>query len=153
MARKATISSLNMMQLFERIIDLTAGKELQAASIAQARPCLKIIGERLSLSETEVLMLSACVNLCCNGSTDVSDIAKHFGCKNIRIQTYWADLLSLEKKHFLVKKQEYNGEVSFAMPPSALNALRENTVPVPPAMEERGFLSRRWQSVSGSLAA
>ncbi len=149
MARKATISSLNLMQLFERIIDLTSGKELQATSIAQARPCLRIIGERLSLNETEALMLSACVNLCCDGSTDVSDIAKHFGCKNIRIQTYWADLLSLEKKHFLVKKLEYNGEISFMVPPSALNALRENTVPVPPVMEGLSILD--WFDMLGSL--
>ena len=149
MAHKATISSLNLMQLFERIIDLTSGKELQTASIAQARPCLRIIGERLSLNETEALMLSACVNLCCNGSAGVGDMAMHFGCKNIRIQTYWADLLSLEKKRFLVRKQEYNGEVSFTMPPAVLNALRENTVPVPPVMEGLSILD--WFDMLASL--
>lgn len=101
MAHKPTISSLNLMQLFERIIDLTSGKELQTASIAQARPCLRIIGERLSLNETEALMLSACVNLCCNGSAGVGDMAMHFGCKNIRIQTYWAGFALARKETLL----------------------------------------------------
>ncbi len=149
MARKKDIQTLNIMQLFEQIIDITAGKELQPTSITQARPYLRVIGGRLSLNETEALMLSACVNLCCNGSADVGDFAKHFGCKNIRIQTHWADLLSLEKKRFVVKKQEYNGEVSFAMPPSVLNALRENTVPTPPVMEGLSILD--WFDMLGSL--
>ncbi len=122
MSQSTTPTSLNFMQLFERIIDLTAEKNFDENSIAQAQPYLQVVAERLSLTETEALLLSACVNLCCDNSIEIADLAKQFGCKNIRIQSYWAELLSLDKKRLLVRKQDYIGSVSFSMPPTVLIA-------------------------------
>ncbi len=135
MSQSTTPTSLNFMQLFERIIDLTAEKNFDEDSIAQAQPYLQVVAERLSLTEAEALLLSACVNLCCDNSIEIADLAKQFGCKNIRIQSYWAELLSLDKKRLLVRKQDYIGSVSFSMPPTVLIALRENSIPTPISYE------------------
>lgn len=63
---KQNINSLNLMQLFERIIDITAKQGLKTANITRARPYLRRLSERLQINEHEALMLAACVNLGCD---------------------------------------------------------------------------------------
>lgn len=125
---KQDITSLNLMQLFEQVIDLTADRNLPPDNITDVQPCLDRLSERLQISTREALLLSACVNA---GSCtiNISDIASHFGCKNIKIQTYWQDLLSLTTKRLLFTRQNLDGETAFVFPQEVLNAFREDRVP------------------------
>lgn len=131
---KQDITSLNLMQLFEQVIDLTADRNLPPDNIADVQPYLDRLSERLQISTREALLLSACVNA---GSCtiNISDIASHFGCKNIKIQTYWQDLLSLTTKRLLFTRQNLDGETAFVFPQEVLNAFREDRVPEIPSYD------------------
>lgn len=131
---KQDITSLNLMQLFEQVIDLTADRNLPPDNITDVQPYLDRLSERLQISTREALLLSACVNA---GSCtiNISDIASHFGCKNIKIQTYWQDLLSLTTKRLLFTRQNLDGETAFVFPQEVLNAFREDRVPEIPSYD------------------
>lgn len=131
---KQDITSLNLMQLFEQVIDLTADRNLPPDNIADVQPYLDRLSNRLQISTREALLLSACVNA---GSCtiNISDIASHFGCKNIKIQTYWQDLLSLTTKRLLFTRQNLDGETAFVFPQEVLNAFREDRVPEIPSYD------------------
>ncbi|MGM9831123.1 MAG: ATP-binding protein [Paludibacteraceae bacterium] len=131
---KQDITSLNLMQFFEQVIDLTADRNLPPDNITDVQPYLDRLSERLQISTREALLLSACVNA---GSCtiNISDIASHFGCKNIKIQTYWQDLLSLTTKRLLFTRQNLDGETAFVFPQEVLNAFREDRVPEIPSYD------------------
>lgn len=122
---KQDITSLNLMQLFEQVIDLTADRNLPPDNITDVQPYLDRLSERLQISTREALLLSACVNAD-SCTINISDIASHFGCKNIKIQTYWQDLLSLTTKRLLFTRWDIDGETAFVFPQEVLNAFRED---------------------------
>lgn len=131
---KQDITSLNLMQLFEQVIDLTADRNLPPDNIADVQPYLDRLSERLQISTREALLLSACVNAD-SCTINISDIASHFGCKNIKIQTYWQDLLSLTTKRLLFTRRDIDGETAFVFPQEVFNAFREDRSPEIPSYD------------------
>ena len=132
---KQNINSLNLMQLFERIIDITAKQGLKTANITRARPYLRRLSERLQISEHEALMLAACVNLGCDDDLSVSNLAEHFGCTNIKILTYWKELLSLNDKRLIFKGSSRYGGETLVLPSDVLDAFRDDRLPEIPSYE------------------
>lgn len=132
---KQNINGLNLMQLFERIIDITAKQGLKTANITRARPYLRRLSERLQISEHEALMLAACVNLGCDDDLSVSNLAEHFGCTNIKILTYWKELLSLNDKRLIFKGSSRYGGETLVLPSDVLDAFRDDRLPEIPSYE------------------
>ena len=56
---KAEINKLNLMQIMEVIIEKTNDKKLAPANIRSIQPWLATLGNRLSITDREALMLTA----------------------------------------------------------------------------------------------
>ena len=123
---KAEINKLNLMQIMEVILEKTDDKKLSPANLKSIQPLLAALASRLSITEREALMLAVFVNFCDDNRIVFRDLARHFNCTNIKIQTYWAEIESLSKKGYINICKDGDGNMTFSVPGKAVGAIREN---------------------------
>lgn len=123
---KAEINKLNLMQIMEVILEKTYDKKLSPANLKSVKPMLDALACRLSITDREALMLTAFVNLCDDNNIAFRDLARHFNCNNIKMQTYWAEIESLSEKGYINICMEGNGTMTFNVLGKAVGAIREN---------------------------
>ena len=123
---KAEINKLNLMQIMEVIIEKTNEKKLAPANIRSIQPWLATLANRLSITDREALMLAAFVNLCDDSRIVFRDLARHFNCTNIKIQTYWAEIESLSEMGYICIRKDEDGDMTFNVSGKAVDAIREN---------------------------
>ena len=123
---KAEINKLNLMQIMEVIIEKTNDKKLAPANIRSIQPWIATLANRLSITDREALMLAAFVNLCDDSRIVFRDLARHFNCTNIKIQTYWAEIESLSKMGYICIRKDEDGDMTFNVSGKAVDAIREN---------------------------
>ena len=120
------IDKLNLMQIMEVILKKTYGKKLSSDNIESIQPLLAALASRLFITEREALMLTAFINLCDDCRILFSDLARHFDCSNVTIQTYWAEINSLVEKGYVCIRKDNDGYMTFYVPGKAVVAIREN---------------------------
>lgn len=123
---KAEISKLNLMQIMEVILEKTHEKKLSPTNLKSVQPMLDALASRLSITDREALMLTAFVNLCDDNRIGFHDLARHFDCTNIKVQTYWAEIESLSEKGYVCIRKDNDGDMTFNVPGKAVGAIREN---------------------------
>lgn len=123
---KAEINKLNLMQIMEVILEKTHEKKLSPTNLKSVQPMLDALASRLSITDREALMLTAFVNLCDDNRIGFHDLARHFDCTNIKVQTYWAEIESLSEKGYVCIRKDNDGDMTFNVPGKAVCAIREN---------------------------
>ena len=123
---KAEINKLNLMQIMEVIIEKTNDKKLAPANIRSIQPWIATLANRLSITDREALMLTAFVNLCDDSRIVFRDLARHFNCTNIKIQTYWAEIESLSEMGYICIRKDEDGDMTFNVSGKAIDAIRKN---------------------------
>ena len=121
---KIEIDKLNLMQIMEVILKKTYGKKLSSDNIESIQPLLAALASRLFITEREALMLTAFINLCDDNRISFRDLARHFDCSNVKIQTYWPEIESLAEKGYVCIRKD--GYLTFYVPGKAVGAIREN---------------------------
>ena len=106
---KIEIDQLNLMQIMEGILKKTYDKKLSSDNIESIQPLLAALARRLFITEHEALMLTAFINLCDDCRILFSDLARHFDCSNVTIQTYWAEINSLVEKGYVCIRKDSDG--------------------------------------------
>ena len=124
--KKAEINKLNLMQIMEVILEKTNMEKLSPANLKSIQPMLDALANRLSITDREALMLTVFVNLCDDHRICFSDLARHFNCTNIKIQSYWAEIESLSEKGYVGICKHNDGDMTFHVPGKAVGAIREN---------------------------
>lgn len=123
---KAEIGKLNLMQIMEVILEKTHEKKLSPTNLKSVQPMLDALANRLSITDREALMLTAFVNLCDDNRIVFRDLARHFNCTNIKIQTYWAEIESLSEMGYICIRKDEDGDMTFNVSGKAIDAIREN---------------------------
>ena len=123
---KAEINKLNLMQIMEVILEKTDDKKLTPANLKSIQPFLAALASRLSITDREALMLAAFVNQCDDSRIVFRDLARHFNCTNIKIQTYWAEIESLSAMGYICIRKDEDGDMTFNVSGKAVDAIREN---------------------------
>lgn len=123
---KAEINKLNLMQIMEVILEKTYEKKLSPANLKSIQPLLAALASRLFITEREALMLTAFINLCDDSRISFHDLARHFDCSNVKIQTYWPEIESLAEKWYVCIRKDNDGYLTFYVPSKAVGAIREN---------------------------
>ena len=123
---KAEINKLNLMQIMEVILEKTDDKKLTPANLKSIQPFLAALANRLSITDREALMLAAFVNQCDDSRIVFRDLARHFNCTNIKIQTYWAEIESLSEMGYICIRKDEDGDMTFNVSGKAVDAIREN---------------------------
>ena len=124
--KKAEINKLNLMQIMEVVLEKTYEKKLSPANLKSIQPLLAALASRLFITEREALMLTAFINLCDDNRISFRDLARHFDCSNVTIQTYWAEINSLVEKGYVCIRKDNDGYMTFYVPGKAVVAIREN---------------------------
>ena len=122
--KKAEINKLNLMQIMEVVLEKTYEKKLSPANLKSIQPLLAALAIRLFITEREALMLTAFINLCDDSRISFRDLARHFDCSNVTIQTYWSEIESLAEKGYVCIRKD--GYLTFYVPDKAVGAIREN---------------------------
>ena len=122
--KKAEINKLNLMQIMEVILEKTDQKKLSPDNLKSIQPLLAALASRLFITEREALMLTAFINLCDDSRISFRDLARHFDCSNVTIQTYWPEIESLAEKGYVCIRKD--GYLTFYVPDKAVGAIREN---------------------------
>ena len=124
--KKAEINKLNLMQIMEVILEKTNMEKLSPANLKSIQPMLDALANRLSITDREALMLTVFINLCDDHRIGFYDLARHFNCTNIKIQSYWAEIVSLSEKGYVGICKHNDGDMTFHVPGKAVGAIREN---------------------------
>ena len=124
--KKAEINKLNLMQIMEVVLEKTYEKKLSPANLKSIQPLLAALASRLFITEREALMLTAFINLCDDSRISFRDLARHFDCSNVKIQTYWPEIESLAEKWYVCIRKDNDGYLTFYVPSKAVGAIREN---------------------------
>ena len=122
--KKAEFNKLNLMQIMEVILEKTDQKKLSPDNLKSIQPLLAALASRLFITEREALMLTAFINLCDDNRISFRDLARHFDCSNVTIQTYWPEIESLAEKGYVCIRKD--GYLTFYVPDKAVGAIREN---------------------------
>ena len=122
--KKAEFNKLNLMQIMEIILEKTNQMKLSPDNLQSIQPLLEALASRLFITEREALMLTAFINLCDDSRISFRDLARHFDCSNVKIQTYWPEIESLAEKGYVCIRKD--GYLTFYVPGKAVGAIREN---------------------------
>jgi len=120
-----------LLQLAEQIINITSSEHLSPESIAKAKPQLTKLAKSLSITPTQALLFSACLNMSNDPHIQARDLARHFDCNTISILTHWSDIEELGKKQYICLRNNRDDDHELVVPPSVMDALTQNKVPQP----------------------
>ena len=115
----------------ERVVELAVDLKLSDTVYSTARPYLKFLSERLSLTERQVLLLSLFLEKSDDRHITSQDFARLLDCRTIRILSLMSEVDALVARGLILRKKDYEGEVSYRMPADVISALKDNVVYVP----------------------
>jgi len=131
-----------LLQLAEKIIDATISGHLSAENIAKVKPELTKLAKSLSVTPSQALLFTACLNMSNDPHIQARDIARHFDCNTISILTRWCDIEELGKKQYICLRNNRDDDREVVVPPSVMDALTLNQVPQPTSYE--GLTAEDW---------
>ena len=130
----AQIRDMSVLEIIEYIIKITEDKPVSI--IGAPAKFLKVLTERLGLTQIQALMMSVFVNKCDDNSIVLRDLANHFDGNNISILKCTDDIDVLVKRGIIKRQGERRGNCSYSVPQKTLDALSKDELPKPPKNTE-----------------
>lgn len=127
----ADIRAMDIIPILDNIICLSEGYQLNDAFKDGCGKYIRVLSEKLHLSEIQSLLLAVFVKNCDDNHIRYRDIAIHFSnCKTIDIVRFKEDIDSLVRKNIIIQKKERGDDnVYFRIPHSTLLELTKNRLP------------------------
>ena len=123
-------SDETLLAWIEAVVEITHDSNLSDEALTQALPYLRKIGKFLSLTPSQSMLMSVFMDQCNDTRINLSDLGRHFGCRNIRMIRMTADITALAEKRY-IRMARHDGDQSFRVPREVINAIKENRLPVP----------------------
>ena len=141
---KSKKAPTNLLDAFEKIVELSRDSELSAEFFKVARPELKFISKKLSLTEMQSVLLSIFIDKSEDSRIRASEIASFLGIGTIRMLMHIDEIEDLVNKRYL-KGSNRREDRTYRVPPQVLKAMRLN-VPfeykVDPVKNTQDFFDR-----------
>ena len=115
----------NLLDAFEKIVELSRDSELSTDFYKAARPEIKFISKKLSLTEVQSVFLSIFIDKSEDSRIRASEIASFLGIGTIRMLKYIDDIEALVGKHY-IKGSNRRDERTYRVPYQVLKAIRLN---------------------------
>ena len=115
----------------ERVVELAVDLKLSDTVYSTARPYLKFLSERLSLTERQALLLSLFLEKSSDRHITSDDFAGLLDCRTIRILSLMSEVDALVARGLILRKKDYEGEVAYRMPADVITAFKNDVVYVP----------------------
>lgn len=129
-SRKLASSPMTLLSAIEAVVEATHESSLEEDAVKSVGKELKYIGEKLNLSPMEAVMMSVFMDQCNDHRINLSDLSRHFGCRNIRMLRLSPEIRSLADKGY-IRVARNDGEETYRVPREVISAIKENGRPVP----------------------
>jgi len=123
--------SLNLIRAIDQIAEATKDQAFRDESIKNAKEGIKVVAKRLHLTPNQCILFSGFINQFDDRQITPHDLARFYGCTQIKILAFWDDIEHLCSKKYINKFQEDNGEIYFRVPKDMMDALCKNQVFTP----------------------
>lgn len=150
MERKTTaavIKKMTVLEMIEIIVELTNDEGIHLDG--PAKPYIREMAKRLSLSPHEALMTAVIADMCSDQRIYYKDIARHFDVRPIKIISLGDVFDSLVKRGIIVRRRDRDAEVTYRMPCEVIEHLKNGTLPEPKKIDY--LTAQEWFDVVDSL--
>ena len=124
-AAKSKKAPTNLLDAFEKIVELSRDSELSTDFFKAVGPEIRFISKKLSLTEMQSVLLSIFIDKSEDSRIRASEIASYFGIGTIRMLKYIDEIEDLVKKRYL-KGSTLREDRTYRVPPQVLKAMRLN---------------------------
>ena len=115
----------NLLDAFEKIVELSRDSELSDDFFKAARPEIRFISKKLSLTEMQSVLLSIFIDKSEDSRIRASEIAGYLGIGTIRMLKHIDEIEDLVNKRYL-KGSNRREDRTYRVPPQVLKAMRLN---------------------------
>lgn len=135
METKRTRSTIDLLKAVEQIADKAKGSGLNADFYRKAARYIKYIGEKLSLTREQCVLMALFVDNGNYSNITLKDLADFAGCRTTRMLRYQNDIDELEHRE-LVCCSRSNRKIHYRVPLDVIEAFRKDEVFVPAPIKD-----------------
>ena len=106
---------LRLMQHMEKVVELSKDSKLSKECFEKCKPHTAAISKKLGMTELQALMMSVYIDQSDNESIRISDLAKHFDCRNINVMSYSAEIDGLVEKSY-IRRRKRGEQIVYRVP-------------------------------------
>lgn len=114
-----------LLDAFEKIVELSRDSELSADFFKAARPEIKFISKKLSLSDMQAVLLSVFIDKSEDSRIRASEIASFLGIGTIRMLKQIDEIEGLVEKGY-IKGSSRRDDRTYRVPSQVIKAMRQN---------------------------
>lgn len=133
--------STSVLDLMEKIVDLSDDMGRPACN-GELKPYVTKLAKLLGLLPMEALLLSVFVDRCDDNRIRLFELARHFDCRNVALLSMEPFIDSLVSRKLIKRRTDEDGDCSYRVPRTTINALREGKLPEKEKLE--GLLLLEW---------
>ena len=115
----------------ERIVELATGEPYDETFYDRARPYLQFVGDKMSLTHKQVLLLSLFIEQNHDQRITTRDISVLLQCHNIQVISLMSEVSTLVERGLINRKNFNDGSLYYSVPAEVITALMENRVYTP----------------------
>ena len=134
----------NLLDAFENIVDLARDSELGPDFFKAARPAIKFVSKKLSITDIQSVLLAVFIDRSEDSRIRASEIARFLGIGTIRMLKYIYEIEGLVEKQY-IKGSNRREDRTYRVPPQVLKAMRFNepfVYTVEPVKDTQDFFDR-----------
>lgn len=126
--KKLDISKFTIMKHIEAIVEITKGSKMSEEEITKCAPHSKILAEKLNLTAIQSLLLSIFIDQSYDEAIRITDLARHFDCRNVSLLCYGDDIDHLAQSGYIRRRKATRHQKfsSYRVPDDVLNSLQKN---------------------------
>lgn len=123
--RSTKLKINNVLEAFEKIVEMARGSELSTKFFNKAKPYLQYTRELLHLSDMQIALLTIFVERSEDNRILLSEIADHIGCTTTHILSISHEIDELERLRY-IRKARTSKSISYRVPQQVIDALVKN---------------------------
>ncbi|MDR0394341.1 MAG: ATP-binding protein [Tannerella sp.] len=94
-------SEMSLIEHIEKIVEVSQNSGLKEAKLASLRPHTEVFGKFLEITHEQAIILAVLINFSNRHYTDLSDLARFWGCQNVRLMCYSNDFKVLADRKII----------------------------------------------------
>lgn len=131
---KKTLKQMSVLELIERIVELSARKE--KIEEGRAKRYIREMASRLDLTPMQALFLAVFVDNCDDHRQRNSDFARFFDVRTVCVLNHLDVFDQLVKRGIIIRRKDHDGDVSYRIPALVIDHLRRDCLPQPDPIKD-----------------
>ena len=129
-AKKGATKNQTLLLAIEAVVEATHDSAFGEKALKAVDSELAYIADKLELTKMQAVMMSVFMDQCNDHRINLSDLSRHFGCRNIRMLRMSAEIRALAEKKY-IKVARNDGEETYRVPREVISAIKDDKKPEP----------------------